>query len=59
MGGVAAKALVNTLADPVAERKGGISCITLAHIKNEVLINTLTNTLVQPESDTFSETDGS
>ena len=56
---MAAKALVNTLADPVAERKGGIACITLAHIKNKVLINTLTNTLVQPESDTFGDTDGS
>ena len=44
-----AKALVVTLADPVAEGKGGTPCITLAHIKNEV---------VQPESDTFGNTGG-
>ena len=59
MGGVAAKALVDTLADPVAEGKGGTPCITLMHIKNEKIINMLANTLVQAESDTFGDTGGS
>ena len=56
---MAAKALVDTLADPVAEGKGGTPCITLVHIKNEKIINMLANTLVQAESDTFGDTGGS
>ena len=54
-----AKALVNTLADPVAKANAGKPCITLAHINPEVLINTLANTLVHAESDTLGDTGGS
>ena len=59
MGGVEAKALVDTLADLEAKSKAGTPCITPAHIKPEVLINPLANTLVQAESDTLSDTGGS
>ena len=38
MSGVEAKALADTLADPVAKVKAGTHCITLAHIKPEVLL---------------------
>ena len=59
MGGVVAEALVDTLADLVARAKAGIPCSKPAHIKPEVLINTLANTLVQPESDTLDDRGGS
>ena len=59
MGSVKAKALVNTLADPVAETKAETPLITLAHIKPEVLINTLANRLVQADSDTLGDTGAS
>jgi len=56
---VEAKALVDTLADTVATAEAGTPCITLAHIKPEVLITTLANTLVEAESNTLRDTGGS
>ena len=53
-----AKALIDTLADAVATAKAGTPCITLAHIKPEVLITTLANTLLQAESNTIGDTGG-
>lgn len=54
-----AKALVDTLADVVAKAKAGRPCSKPGHIKPEVLMNTLANTLVQPESDTLDDRGGS
>ena len=56
LGGVETKALVDTLADQVAEAKSGKPCITIAHIKPEVLINTLANTLVLADSHPLGNT---
>ena len=56
MGGVKTKALVDSLADQVAEAKSGKPCITLARIKPKVLINTLANTLVLAESHPLGDT---
>ena len=56
MGGVETKALVDTLADEVAEAKSEKPCITIAHIKPEVLINTLANTLVLADSHPLGNT---
>ena len=47
MGGVEAKALVDTLGDAVAKAIAGTPCIKLARVKPEELINTLANRLVQ------------
>ena len=54
-----AEALVDTLADLVAKAKVGRPCSKPAHIRPEVLMNTLANTLVQPESDTLDDRGGS
>ena len=51
-----AKALVNSLADPVSQTKSGTPYITVAHIKPDVLINRLANRLVQAKSDTLGDT---
>ena len=59
MGGVETKALVDTLADPVAKAKAETPCITLALIRPPVVINTLAIRLVQAESDTLGDTGGS
>ena len=56
MGGVETKALVDSLADQVAEAKSGKPCITLARIKPKVLINTLANTLVLADSHPLGDT---
>ena len=56
---VEAKALVDTLADLEAKAKAGTPGITPAHIKPEVLINRLANTLVQAKSGTLGDTGGS
>ena len=56
MGGVKTKALVDSLADQVAEAKSGKPCITIAPIKPEVLINTLANTLVLADSHPLGDT---
>ena len=59
MGGVEAKAFVDTLNDLDAKANAGTPYITPPHIKTQVLINTLANTLVQAESDTLGDTGGS
>lgn len=59
LGSVVAKGLIDTLADVVAKAKAGRPCSKPAHIKPEVLMNTLANTLVQPESDTLDDRGGS
>ena len=59
MGGLEAKPLVDTYADPVAEAKAGTTCITQAHIMPEVLVNRLAKTLVQAAFEKLADTGGS